>query len=84
MMDQFQEKKKKRHAETISKSRRTVSKNRPSKPNPLTCDDPLGLIGFHVAIVLTGNWSEIGFWPVIQSRIKRVRVICVTSQRSRW
>lgn len=69
---QFQEKKKSRNAETICKSRKMFSKNGPSKSIPLTCNDPLGLIRFHVAIVLTGNWSEIDFWPVIQSCIERV------------
>lgn len=53
------------------------------KKSPLTCNDPLCLIWFHVSIVLTGNRSEIWFRSVVQSSIKWVRIICISSQRSR-
>lgn len=78
IIDEFQEK-------NVEMQKQSAKAEKwPSKSIPLTCNDPLGLIRFHVAIVLTGDWSEIGFWPVIQSCIEWVRVICVTSQRSRW
>lgn len=64
--------------------KKSFGKNEPSKPTRLTCDDPLGLVRFHVAVVLTGNRSQISFWPVVQPGIERVRVIRVPGQRSRW
>lgn len=72
--------------ENFKKKCRNILQNQkygPLKLIPPTCNDPLGLIWFHVAIVLTGNWSEIGFWSVIQTCIEGVRVIGVTSQWSR-
>lgn len=61
----------------------TIRENYKTK-SPLTCYDPLGLIRFHVAVVLTGNRSEIWFCPVVQASIEWVRIICVTCQWSRW
>ena len=38
----------------------------------------MGLVGFHVAAVLTGNGPLVRFWSGFQTHVKRVRVVCVS------
>lgn len=43
----------------------------------LACDDTLGLVRLHVAVVLALHRSQIRLWPGVWVSIKRIRVICV-------